>query len=74
MSALKVTSLGESLGIIIPKDLAVRLRLAKGDELHVVETPRGIELTPCDPAREAELKAGRSVTKRHRSALRKLAK
>lgn len=73
MSALKVTSIGNSLGIIIPKDLAVRLRLAKGDELHVVETPRGIELTPYNPALEAELKAGRSVMKRYRSALRKLA-
>ena len=74
MSALKVTSIGNSLGIIIPKDLAVRLRLAKGNELHVVETPRGIELTPYDPALEAELKAGRSIMKRYRSALRKLAK
>lgn len=74
MGALKVTSIGNSLGIIIPKDLAVRLRLAKGDELHVVETPRGIELTPYDPALEAELKVGRSIMKRYRSALRKLAK
>jgi hypothetical protein len=39
-----------------------------------VETPRGIELTPYDPALEVELKAGRSVMKRYRSALRKLAK
>ena len=40
----------------------------------MVETPRGIELTPYDPALEAELKAGRAVMKRYRSALRKLAK
>lgn len=74
MGALKVTSIGNSLGIIIPKDVAVRLRIVKGDELHVIETPRGIELSPYDPALEAELKAGRSVMKRYRSALRKLAK
>jgi|Laugresu1bdmlbdd_1035124.scaffolds.fasta_scaffold54818_1 putative addiction module antidote len=74
MSALKVTSIGNSLGIIIPKEIAVRLRLERGDELHVVETPRGIELTPYDPALEEELKAGRSVMKRYRSTLRKLAK
>lgn len=73
MGALKVTAIGNSLGIIIPKELAVRLRLAKGDALHVVETPRGIELSPYDPRLEAELKAGRSVMKRYRSALRKLA-
>ncbi len=74
MSALKVTAIGNSLGIILPKELAVRLRLARGDALHVVETPRGIELSPYDPALEAELKVGRAVMKRYRSALRKLAK
>lgn len=74
MSALKVTAIGNSLGIILPKELAVRLRLARGDALHVVETPRGIELSPYDPALETELKVGRAVMKRYRSALRKLAK
>jgi putative addiction module antidote len=74
MGSLKVTSIGNSLGIIIPKELAVRLRLDKGDVLHVVETPRGIELTPYDPALEAELEIGRSVMKRYRGALRRLAR
>ena len=74
MASLRVTSVGNSLGIILPKELAVRLRLARGDQLHVVETPRGVELTPYDPALEQELKAGRSVMRRYRSALRKLAR
>jgi putative addiction module antidote len=74
MASLRVTSVGNSLGIILPKELAVRLRLARGDQLHVVETPRGVELTPYDPALEKELKAGRSVMRRYRSALRKLAR
>lgn len=73
MSAIKVTGIGNSVGIILPKELLVRLRLARGDQLHVVETPRGIELTPYDPALEVQLKAGRSVSRRYRSALRKLA-
>jgi hypothetical protein len=45
----------------------------KGDHLHVLVTPRGIELSPFDPALDEQLTAGRSVMKRYRSALRKLA-
>ena len=74
MSAIRVTAVGNSVGIILPKELVVRLRLARGDQLHVVETSRGIELTPYDPALEVELKAGRSIARRYRSALRKLAR
>ena len=73
MSTIRVTAVGNSVGIILPKELVVRLRIARGDQLHVVETPRGIELTPYDPALEAELKVGRSIARRYRSALRKLA-
>ena len=74
MSAIRVTAVGNSVGIILPKELVVRLRLARGDQLHVVETSRGIVLTPYDPALEVELKAGRSIARRYRSALRKLAR
>jgi len=50
MSPLKVTAIGNSLGLILPKELAVRLNVRKGDHLHVLVTPRGIELSPFDPA------------------------
>lgn len=74
MASLRVTSVGNSLGIILPKELAVRLRIVRGDRLHVVETPRGVELTPYDPSVETELEVGRAVARRYRSALRKLAR
>jgi putative addiction module antidote len=73
MSPLKVTAIGNSLGVILPKELASRLNVQKGDLLHVLVTPRGIELSPFDPALDEQLAAGRSVMKRYRSALRKLA-
>ncbi len=73
MSSLKVTAIGNSLGVILPKEVAIRLRVQKGDRLHVLVTPRGIELTPFDPALDVQLDVGRSVMKRYRSALRKLA-
>ncbi len=73
MTTLRVTSVGNSVGIILPKELLGRLRLARGDTLHVIETPRGFELSPYDPALEEELTAGRAVMKRYRGALRRLA-
>ena len=42
---LKVTTIGNSTGVILPKDILVRLRVSKGDELFAIETPNGIELT-----------------------------
>jgi putative addiction module antidote len=73
MSALKVTAIGNSLGVILPKELVAQLRVQKGDHLHVLVTPRGIELSPFDPALDEELEVGRSVMRRYRSTLRKLA-
>ena len=45
---LKLTAIGNSVGVILPKELLERLRVGRGDELHVLETPNGIELTPYD--------------------------
>ncbi|MBP6457573.1 MAG: AbrB/MazE/SpoVT family DNA-binding domain-containing protein, partial [Pseudoxanthomonas sp.] len=46
---LKITTVGNSAGVILPKELLARLRLEKGDELHALETPDGIRLTKYDP-------------------------
>ena len=73
MSSLKVTAIGNALGVILPKELVAQLRVQKGDHLHVLVTPRGIELSPFDPALDEELEVGRSVMRRYRSTLRKLA-
>ncbi len=52
MATLKVTQIGNSLGVILPKEVAARLKVEKGDELAYVETPGGIELTSYDPSFE----------------------
>jgi putative addiction module antidote len=74
MATLKITQIGNSLGVILPRDIVERLRLAKGESVCVVETPRGIEITPFDPDFDKKLEAARKVTKRYRNALRELAK
>ena len=46
---LRITTVGNSAGVILPKELLARLRLEKGDELYVVETPDGFRLSAYDP-------------------------
>ena len=71
---LKVRRIGNSLGVVLPKDVLAKLRVGEGDDLHVIETPDGLELRPYDPELERQLDAGRSIAKRYRNALRELAK
>ncbi len=74
MQQVKVTQVGNSVGVVLPKDVAARLKVGKGDVLTIVETPDGIELTPYNPAFEEEVAAAATVMKRYRNALRELAK
>ncbi len=74
MHQLKIIAIGNSAGIILPKELLARLGVEKGDMLTVVETPGGVELTAFDPEFEAQMEAARDVMGRYRNALRELAK
>ena len=74
MAALKLTRIGNSVGLILPKELLARLKLDKGDTLHVTDTPDGLRLTPHDPHFEAQMKHVRRIAKKRRAVLRELAK
>lgn len=71
---LKITAIGNSAGLILPKELLSRLRVDKGDELFVVDTPDGIALTAYDPSRAKELEVAERIMREDRNVLRKLAK
>lgn len=71
---VKIRQIGNSLGIVLGKDLLVKLRVDKDDVLYVVETPNGIELRAYDPDFEKQMEVGRNIAKRYRNALRELAK
>ena len=74
MHALKLTQIGNSVGVILPKEVLARLKLEKGDTVFVTETPDGCALTPYDPALEAQLIAGREFMREFRDTFHQLAK
>jgi putative addiction module antidote len=70
---LKITGIGNSAGVILPKELLARLRLDKGDELYALETPGGIKLTVFDPELAEQMEVAEKLMREDRAVLRKLA-
>lgn len=70
---LKVRAIGNSVGVVLPRDILARLKVDAGDILHVVETKDGIILTPLDPNVAEQMRIGRDVMHRFRDTLRILA-
>ena len=70
---LKITTVGNSAGIILPKELLARLRLQKGDELFALETPDGIKLTAFDPTLAEQMEVAESIMREDRAVLRRFA-
>jgi putative addiction module antidote len=74
MTTLKVTKVGNSLGVVLPKDVTAALRVSAGDQLFVTEIPGGFRLSSYDPEFEQQLNLAREVMRERRDALRELAK
>lgn len=74
MQALKLTQIGNSIGVILPKEVLSRLKMERGDVFFLTETPGGIALTPYDPTFEDQLEAGREFMREYRDTFRALAK
>lgn len=74
MTALKLTQIGNSVGVILPKEILARLKLEKGDTVFVTEAANGVNLSPYDPALEQEVELGREFMREYRDTFRQLAK
>jgi putative addiction module antidote len=74
MTALKLTQIGNSVGVILPKEVLARLKVAKGDTVFVTDAANGVLLTPYDPALEEQLRLGREFMREFRDAFHQLAK
>ena len=74
MHLLKLTQIGNSVGVVLPKEALARLKLSKGESVYLTETPEGYTLTPYDPALEEEIAAGREFMRDFRDTFHQLAK
>lgn len=70
---LKITTVGNSVGVVLPKELLAKLRVEKGDSLYVTELADGIKLGPYDPEFARQMAVAESVMREDRDLLRKLA-
>jgi putative addiction module antidote len=73
MYKLKLTTVGSSTGMVLPKEMLKSLKLDKGDSLYAVETPDGYILTPYNPEVEAQIEKGRMFMKQYRETFKALA-
>jgi putative addiction module antidote len=74
MLKLKLTQIGNSVGLILPKEVLTLLKVEKGDSVFVTETPEGVTISPYDTSVEEQLKLGREIMREYRDTLRILAK
>ncbi len=74
MKLLKITSVGNSAGIVLPEEILKRLRAREGDTVLAIETPNGVELRPYDPESDRQMDIAEQVMQEHRYVLKKLAK
>ena len=74
MSALKLTQIGNSVGLILPKELLLRLKAEKGDTVFWTEAANGVNLSTYNPEFEAQMTEARRIMKKRKEVLRELAK
>jgi len=71
---LKLTAIGNSTGVILPKEVQAKMNVIKGDDLYLTETQNGYVLTPFDETFAEQVKAAEGFMKKYRDVLRELAK
>lgn len=74
MVALKLRAVGTSTGVVLPKEMLIRLRAEKGETIYAIETPTGYALTTLDPEVKAQIEAGETFMDRYRDTFAALAK
>ena len=74
MHTLKLTQIGNSVGVILPKEVLALLKVEKGDVIYLTESADGVRLTPHDPNFETQMKVAREIMHKRRNVLRELAK
>lgn len=73
MTKLTIRKIGNSEGVILPKEILARLHVKEGDQLFVTETPDGVSLRSYDPEFEHQMSIAEDIMRRYRNTLKKLA-
>ena len=73
MTSVKVRKVGNSLGVVLPKDVISKLGVDNGDELFLIKTQNGYQISPYDPKFAEQVSAAERIMKKRRNVLRKLA-
>lgn len=71
---VKLVAVGNSTGVILPREMLAKLQVSQGDSLSITVTQDAIELRPYEGDFEEQMEAARAVMHRRRAALRELAK
>lgn len=74
MKKVKLSQIGNSTGIVLPKEALAKMNVSKGDSLYLVETPDGYNLTPYENDFDEQMQIAEDVMKRYRNTLRRLGK
>jgi putative addiction module antidote len=74
MHTLKLVQIGNSVGVILPKEVLSRLKLEKGETVFLTDTPYGAALTPYDPGINEQIELGREFMREYKDAFHALAK
>jgi putative addiction module antidote len=69
----KVIAVGNSAGVILPKEILARLNVQKGDLLYITEGSEGIRLLPFDTEFATQMEVAREVMRENRDVLQRLA-
>jgi putative addiction module antidote len=71
---LKLRKVGNSLGVVLPKEALAHLKIEEGDTIMLTETQDGMRLTAGNPEFAKTMAVFESLNRRYRNALRELAK
>ena len=71
---LKVRKVGNSLGVILPREVVARLKVTEGDSLNLTEAPEDYRLSAYDPQVARQVEVGEKIMRRYRNTLRELSR
>ena len=74
MATLKLRAIGNSVGVVLPKELLTALKVGEGDVLYAISDQDGLRLVRSDPRFEKDMALARDIMKRRRAVLRELSK